>query len=439
MTDETLGTDSPAIYQPAPKVATSVAVRPILKGVVYAIARPELKHFMQPEAVAKVAQQISVLLSEVIGVSGGTVERINEYELIGYFLDPADMVTGLPSIWKQFRSAVLRIENVEACTLTLSGHVGTVYVEEFAKGDRRTFKTSGESVNLTQQIGKYIPDNRIWVTQSALSYAQKKGVGTAFHQVPGQLPEAPGEQIFEWRPAVAAATEKESPKPKNPRPAWVSTVGDLARSGAQKLGKLALKVGIACLIAFGLWHLAGRFFAREMKILGIPVPGNAKPASNGKPVKKPIKINPEKIKQPGSNSKSPISNGSRAGWKSRNSWSKPKQEVQNKGAAPENQIPPPPNGPVGKKGPSAEESSTTGSPTNPTGENAIPKNGSTNGIGPGQDDTSTSGGSTGEGNTGNGSTGSTNSAGSGAATNGSTTAGNTATTGTTGTAGPGGG
>jgi hypothetical protein len=424
MTEDTLDADLPSGYQPAAKVAKSVAVRPILKGVVYAIARPELKLYMKPEALAKVAQQICVLLSEVIGVSGGTVERINEYELTGYFLDPADMVTGLPSIWKQFRSAVLRIENVESCTLTLSGHVGTVYVEEFAKGDRRTFKTTGESVSLTQQIGKYIPDNRIWVTQSALSYAQKKGVGTAFHQVPGQLPEAPGEQIFEWRPAVTAAPEKESPKPKNPRPAWVSTVGDLARSGAQKLGKLALKVGIACLIAFGLWHLAGRFFAREMKILGIPVPGNAIPASNGKPVKKPIKVNPKITKQPGSGSKSPTSNGSRAGWKSRNGGSKPKQDAQNKGAAPENQTPPPPNGPAGTKGPSSEEISTTGTPSSGTLENPAPTSGGTPGIGPGKEDPPAPGGSTGDdGKGGN----------AGAGTSGTSNAGGT--TGTNGTAG----
>jgi len=432
VTDETLGTDSPAIYQPAPKVATSVAVRPILKGVVYAIARPELKLYMKPEASAKVAQQISVLLSEVIGVSGGTVERINEYELTGYFLDPADMVTGLPSIWKQFRSAVLRIENVESCTLTLSGHVGTVYVEEFAKGDRRTFKTTGESVNLTQQIGKYIPDNRIWVTQSALSYAQKKGVGTAFHQVPGQLPEAPGEQIFEWRPAVTAAPEKESPKPNNPRPAWVSSMGDLARSGAQKLGRLALKVGIACLIAFGLWHLAGRFFAREMRILRIPVPGDAKSASNSQPEKTPQKKNPTPAKDSSQKSSAGGNSGryrgSGRGTKSHRGGGKPKQDAQNKGAVPENQTPPPSNGPAGNKGPSSEENSTTGSPANGTIENPAPTSGSTPGIGPAKEDPPATGGSTGDdgkgGNTGAGTSGTSNAGG---------------TTGTNGTAGPSGG
>jgi hypothetical protein len=272
VTDETIVTDSPSWYQPATKVATSVAVRPILKGVVYAIARPELKLYMKPEATAKVAQQISVLLSEVIGVSGGTVERINEYELCGYFLDPADMVVGLPSIWKQFRSAVLRIENVDSCTLTLSGHVGTVYVEEFAKGDRRTFNTTGESVNLTQQIGKYIPDNRIWVTQSALSYAQKKGVGNSFHQVSGQLPEAPGEQIFEWRPSTVTPVT-EAVKTSGTGLQWLTSAGDLVKACAIHLGKLTLKLGIAALILFGLWNLAGRLVPKQMRILGIPVPG----------------------------------------------------------------------------------------------------------------------------------------------------------------------
>jgi len=443
VTDETLGTDSPANYQPAPKVAMSVAVRPILKGVVYAIARPELKHFMQPEAVAKVAQQISVLLSEVIGVSGGTVERINEYELIGYFLDPADMVTGLPSIWKQFRSAVLRIENVEACTLTLSGHVGTVYVEEFAKGDRRTFKTSGESVNLTQQIGKYIPDNRIWVTQSALSYAQKKGLGTAFHQVPGQLPEAPGEQIFEWRTAVAASTPgKESAKTQGTGLQWLSSVGDLVKGWAVNLGKLTLKLGLAVLILFGLWHLAGTFVLEQMRIRGIRVPGDAKTGTaGGSKGKGPAKTGAESKGKDKSatNRKNDGRKGDSERKRLRDGDRKKQGDLKKATDTAEPTSPPASNGPVGKKGPSAEESSTTGSPTNPTGENAIPKNGSTNGIGPGQDDTSTSGGSTGEGNTGNGSTGSTNSAGSGAATTGSTTAGNTATTGTTGTAGPGSG
>jgi hypothetical protein len=437
VTEETIAKDSPSGYQPATKVATSVAVRPILKGVVYAIARPELKLYMQPEQTAKVAQQISVLLSEVIGVSGGTVERINEYELCGYFLDPADMVVGLPSIWKQFRSAVLRIENVESCTLTLSGHVGTVYVEEFAKGDRRTFKTAGETVNLTRQIGKYIPDNRIWVTQSALSYAQKKGVGNSFHQVSGQLPEAPGEQIFEWRPAVAATTEKESPKPKNSRPAWVSSVGDLAKSGAQKLGKLVLKAGIACLIAFGLWLLARMFLAREMRILKIPVPGDAKPASNGQPGKTPQKKIPtagkDSSQKSGAGGNSGKDKGSRQGTKIRKGVEKPKQGVLKKETQFGDQAPPPSNGPAGNKGPSTEENSTTGAPSNGAGENPAPPTANTPGIGPGKDEPPTSGGSAGDdGKGGNSGVGTSNAGGTtaGGATNSGGTTGSNGTSGT---------
>lgn len=208
MTEETIAKDSPSGYQPATKVATSVAVRPILKGVVYAIARPELKLYMQPEQTAKVAQQISVLLSEVIGVSGGTVERINEYELCGYFLDPADMVVGLPSIWKQFRSAVLRIENVESCTLTLSGHVGTVYVEEFAKGDRRTFKPRGRRSTLRGRLESTSLIIEFGSPSRPLAMPRKRESATLFTKSPDSFRKHRGSKFSNGGPQLPLRPKK---------------------------------------------------------------------------------------------------------------------------------------------------------------------------------------------------------------------------------------
>ena len=270
-------------------------VRPVLKGVVHAVIRPEFELDVNLADEHRIWQQLNTLLLEIFGVTGSTVDVQDLQQVTAYYLDPDVVPSVITSVWKQFKVAAANLPSVRSCALSMAAHTGTVFVEDSQDGSRRTLTNTGGTVDFARELGNAVQPDRIWISQSCLTGAHKHGSTAAFHRLAGTLTDFPTEGIYEWRLPVTDPVAKPQPRPSLVSVAIPTGWRDFRRGRKYALvcTGVALLIGLGYFATMRSWPLVTLI---ESKIRGVFNP--SKSSAPRTPRQPKVVVSPSKPVKP---------------------------------------------------------------------------------------------------------------------------------------------